>query len=487
MWMPNFEYPTLAPVQIEARKRAAGHIGFKRGFAFFMEMGLGKTLTDLSETMAMVQAGEISRAVVFCPNSFKEGWVKEVEKWKFPFSAHVVESTGAEYWTKRFIEMRHNQPPIMIVNWEAGRSEKIQNLIRQFRAAKPSKISFDESIKAKNNKSDQTKAAIDLAKEFDFRRILCGKPMTQGPHDMWAQFRLIGALDGYDYYRFRYNFCKMGGFKGKTILGSKEGSEEKLARLIDPWCFKAEKSLWMPGMPPKVYTTRNYSLGPTLQGHFDEMLNDFVTFLSGVDENDYVAVDAAITKYIKLAQIQRGFIIDDKGAVRQLVSDDKNPCLNELQTFMEDELTGKICIVYNHIHSGNLLRRALARYQPATLGGGNTMRELGVDVEAEKRRYNEDPNCRAILLQTVASKYGHTLLGDQLDAVNASHTMAFFENTYSLDDRSQIEDRIHRMGQDADSCLYVDFAGTLLDARAVEALQRKESVYRAIMQYVTVR
>jgi len=62
--------------------------------------------------------------------------------------------------------------------------------------------------------------------------------------------------------------------------------------------------------------------------------------------------------------------------------------------------------------------------------------------------------------------------------------MLFFENTYSLDDRSQVEDRIHRHGQTSDSCLYIDLFGTSLDYRVNAALQRKEGIFQSVFRGV---
>ena len=67
-----------------------------------------------------------------------------------------------------------------------------------------------------------------------------------------------------------------------------------------------------------------------------------------------------------------------------------------------------------------------------------------------------------MLLQAEAGKYGHTLVGTPDDPCG---TMIFFENSYSLDTRSQLEDRIHRIGTVAESCLYVDLSGSDIDAR----------------------
>jgi hypothetical protein len=61
--------------------------------------------------------------------------------------------------------------------------------------------------------------------------------------------------------------------------------------------------------------------------------------------------------------------------------------------------------------------------------------------------------------------------------------MIFAENSFSLDDRSQVEDRPHRHGQTADSCLYVDVWGTPLDKRITAALQAKESISQAVFSF----
>ena len=104
------------------------------------------------------------------------------------------------------------------------------------------------------------------------------------------------------------------------------------------------------------------------------------------------------------------------------------------------------------------------------------------EIQAQKTRFNTDRRCRVILTQIRAAKYGHTLLGGPLSD-DLSSTMVFAENSYSLDDRSQIEDRVHRHGQTAESCLYVDVWGTKLDHRITQALQAKESIVQAVFHH----
>ena len=444
------------------------------GYAHFLEMGLGKTLVDLTETAEMVKSHDLKRAVVICPNSFKQGWAAEIKKHGFDFDVHVFES-GQDYINRKFIQDHHFKLPFLIINYEAIRSPVVQTYVSQFVRGKVSKITADESIQLKTYNAAQTKAAVNLSKDFAYRRILSGRPMTQGPHDLWAQMRFIGALDGWNYFAFRTTFCRMGGFKGKMVIGAK--NEEWLAQLIDPWAFKAEKKDWS-DIPPKLYTTRYYKLPPSLRYKYDSMLHDFIVQL----EDQNVAVEAAITKYIKLAQIQRGFIIDEDGKVNVLATVKENPTLDLLGEILQ-EVEGKVLIVYRHIWVGELLASELKHLNPARVMGKAHMDKLDLTVEGEKEKFNGDNTCRVGLLQQAAAKYGHTLLGGE-EPENRCSTMVFYENDYSLDARSQVEDRINRHGQQQD-CLYIDLVGTELDKRVTQALQNKQDIYESIMQYVT--
>lgn len=458
----------LHKVQIEALNRSKN----KRGFGFLMQQGLGKTLTTLEEFNELSLNSEASRMVVICPNSFKGGWVDEINKWGYKFQPHIFES-GNTWFNDRFLKMQFNKPPVLIINYEAIRSPSVQEYIRNFISGRPCYIAGDESIQMKTHNSSTTKSALPLSYEFAYRRILSGKWMSQGPHDIWAQLRFIGSIERFNYFAFRTQFCKMGGFRAKQVVGAR--NEDKLAEIINPVVFQALKDDWT-DLPPKIYTTREYMLSEEVEKHYLSMYNDFVMWLNN---DETISVDAAISKYVKLAQIQCGFVIDENGNTRHLVSNEKNSRLKLLLNVIENEVVGKFAIAYTNKAVFEQLYEALKQYNPSFIKG-----EMKTDdINLQKRKFNEDPSCRCILLQTVASKYGHTLLGGP-EPLNRCSTMIFYQNTYNLDDRSQIEDRIHRHGQTANSVLYIDLAGTNLDKSMVESLQRKEDIYRSIMKNI---
>lgn len=454
----------LLDVQKAALKASAG----KLGFAFYMEMGLGKTLATLTEFLELAERREVTRLVVICPNSFKTGWLDEVKKHGLKVHMHIFNS-GADYENGQFLKVQFDKPPVLVVNYEAIRKVETQNYIEAFTRGRRCMIAFDESIQIKTYNSQQTKAALYLTHLFKYSRVLSGKPVTQGPHDLWAQMKAIGAIQT-KYFPFKTTFCRMGGFKGKKVVGAQ--NEELLASTIDKFIFRASKEDWT-DLPPKMYTSREYKLTPELASMYRSMENEFVLWLN---ENENVAVDTFITKYIKLAQIQSGFIIREDGTIQELVSPEANPRFILVRDIVE-EVNGKVVIPYIHRYTLGLLYRFLAEFNPAYIRGGMEPEE----IQAQKDKFNDQKGCRVILVQTRAGKYGHTLLGGP-ELMDKCSTMVFAENSYSLDDRSQIEDRIHRHGQ-TESCLYVDVWGTPLDHKVTAALQAKESIAKAVFSY----
>jgi len=455
---------SLLKVQQEALKASRS----KPGFAYYMEMGLGKTLTALTEFTTLVSKNEVTRLVVVCPNTFKSGWLDEIEKHNIFVDAFVYNS-GADWENNRFLKKDFDKPPVLIVNYEAIRKDGVQEYIGAFTNRRDCMVVLDESIQIKTHNSQQTKAALKLARHFKYRRILSGKPVTQGPHDLWAQMTFIGAVTS-RFFPFKTTFCRMGGFKGKKVVGAQ--NEQLLADTIERYIFRASKKDWT-DLPPKIYTSREYQLTPELARQYRSMEEEFVLWLN---ETENVSVDAFITKYIKLAQIQSGFIIKEDGTVQELVPPDQNPRFTLVREVIE-ETTGKVIVPYLHRYTYRLLSQALAEYSPAYIIGNMEPTE----IQRQKDIFNNDPNCRVILVQTRAGKYGHTLLGGE-DLTDKCSTMVFAENSYSLDDRSQIEDRMHRHGQ-TQSCLYIDVWGTRLDHKVTMALQAKESIAQAVFQH----
>lgn len=488
----------LAAVQVEALKQSDGQYGF----AWYMEMGLGKTLTALTEFDRLASVRTVTRLLVICPNSFKAGWLAEAIKHHFNFDVMIYEAPRkkqAQAWVARgFSKAAHpfDRPPVMIINYESVRANKETHTsagletVKSFVAPANTMLVVDESIAMKNNQAAQTKSIkrLVLMPTIKIIRMLSGKPTTQGPHDYWGQLHTILCVKE-SYYSFRNRYCRMGGWQGKQVLGAQ--NEQELADRMQGFVFKALKMdpRWGLGLPPKSYTTRSYAdefrKSPLWQ-HYQEMEITFMTALRDAKRQPtggMIQAKIILDQMQKLSQIMCGFSYKENQEGVKLVPDEQNPRLKLLLETLETEVQHKVAICYFNKYVGAQLRETLAArgYGVAQLMGG-MHRE---DIEEEKRRFNEDDDCDVILLQIRTAKFGHTILGQQDKVHVGKHcaTMIFYQNNYSLDDRSQVEDRIHRIGQ-TQPCTYVDFAGASMDAHITQALQHKQRVYAAVMDLV---
>ena len=232
----------LDPVQIAALEFAAG----KSGVGWFLEQGLGKTLTALAEFQQLVKENKADRLIVVCPNTFKKGWADEIIKHGFDFDVHVFRSAKREAATG-FCQQTHVDvhgrfhAPVMIFNYEAARMPKVLAGMIKWAGRGRTYLVIDESIQIKSNKSAQTKAMHQLAAwslytdelaHVRYVRILTGRPQTQGPQDLWGQLRAIGVFRHKNYYAFRGDYCVMGGWKAKQVISAK--NQTQLAAYMAP-------------------------------------------------------------------------------------------------------------------------------------------------------------------------------------------------------------------------------------------------------------
>ncbi len=456
-WLLSGKYSTPRAVQLEALRRAEGHLGW----AHFLDMRLGKTSVALNEFMLLWTYCKFKWMLVIAPNDYKNDWVLEVGNAGMPISAMALESSK-----RRQFEQFINVHPwgIAAVNYEALRSKDNMALLTRICGPK-TMIVADESIMIKGPNSVFTKAAIELAKQCGVRRCLTGKPITQGPHDLWAQLRFIGAISGWNFVSFRNAFCKMGGFQGKQVKGIQ--NEARLAEILDACSWVARKVDWLKA-PGVDYMNKRIEMLPNQWRTYCLMDETFMASLADGE----VAADQIVTKLMKLQQIASGFIIDEDGKTHELVALEDNPKILALINLLDNEISTKITIFYHFRYSGAALRLALSRYNTAWIGGD-------LDVIGEKEKFTNDPTCRVMLAQIKAAKYGHNLMASPDDPC---FTSVFYENTYSLDDRSQAEERNQGEGQQCPVTV-IDFIAAKRDELVIEALRRKEDIAATVLRY----
>tara|TARA_Y100000310_G_scaffold324866_1_gene387324 strand:+ start:12739 stop:14220 length:1482 start_codon:yes stop_codon:yes gene_type:complete len=453
------EDPNTTPIPIgDAPQKGWGHL---------LEMRLGKTPTMLNEFALFHRDHGFKKMIILSPQSYKEDWKQEAEKYGLPVPAHVYSQTKIKDAMK-FVE--ENDEFLMIVNYEALQYKVSLNFLVPLCGEK-TYIGSDESIKIKSHTKVIARGALELAKSCAVSRIASGLPITQGPQDFYAQARFIKHLNGVNYYGFRGSFCVMGGFKKKQVVGIK--NEDKLQRFINNVGFVAELGVW--GQKGgRFHNPLRLDMAKPQQEMYREMHEEFVTMTESGAE---VAAEQVIGQMLKLQQISTGFVYDEDGNAHEVMPFEKTPKAKRLLEFLEEELVGKCVIPFHYSQTGEMLQELLSKWKPCKILGKAAMAKQGADVTEEKRIFNNDPNRNVMLVQIQAGKYGHDLTGTE---AKRCYSMLFFENTFSLDDRTQVEARITTAFQSWAS-QYFDFFCSPVELKAVTALARKKDVSDVIL------
>ena len=435
-------------VQVEALNRAAPYLKY----AYWLEMGLGKSALALNDFVTAVRDHDVLFNVVICPDSLKSNWWAEAETFGLKADIHV--------WP--FPYFVTPQPPAMIImNYEAllySGGDWLDRFIKRYDGR--IMLTADESTRFKNFQSRTANRMIALSPYAKVVRELTGAPMTQNVMDLWPQLRFIGQLSGINPYQFRNTYAVMGGYLGKQVIGLK--NEDRLNDLLARCTFRAYKKDWT-DLPPKVFPPpREVVLSKRQRELYKEMEDDLMVML----DDEAVTAPMVITCLEKLQQISSGFLIGDDGTTHDLVEPKLNPKALEIRAVCE-EAGGKVLVFCRHRRAVDHLVEVLRDFNPAVMRGGMSRQEM----DFEKIKFNERREHRVMIAQSSVGGMGHTLLGGS--GRDRCSLTVFSENSFSLGDRMQAEDRNHRHGQDSACVTYVDVISSRVEAKITQALQKK--------------
>lgn len=444
------------------------HNGPRKGWGHFLQMRLGKTPTFLNELMLYRRDYDFKWGVVFTPPKFKLDWPLEAERFGLNLPSFAFNSTKCDE-AAAFIRKNPNGG-LLAVNYEATRYEKNLAIIESV-VNDRCFLGTDESVNIKNPQSMYTKAISAFSKDAGALRLMSGKPVVHGPQDYYSQLRFIGELDGMNQWSFRNTFCKMGGFQGKQVKGTK--NEERLYAIIDKCSWAPRRVDWMQTFGID-YVERAIALPDAQMKLYHTMQEDFLVELQ---DGTVVSADIIVGKLLKMQQISSGFLYDEQGKTHFLVAHDKNVKALEAKAILENELPDneKMLIFTYFAPSIDILFETLKDFNPRGIRPGMTDEQI---IE-QKFQFNNDPTCRVFIANSKAVKYGHTLMGTPECPCTAE---VFYENHYSLDDRAQCEERSQGAGQVGNLTVF-DFICTKHDRAPVRALQRKEDISAAMMRY----
>ena len=443
-------------------------------FAYFMEMGTGKTKVLIDNLAMLYDKGKVNGALIIAPKGVVGTWYNNEIPTHLPNHINHQTVLWKAAITKKQQEKLDTlfQPGedlhILIMNVEAFSTTKGVNFANKFLSSHRSLMAIDESTTIKTPTAKRTKNIIKLAESAIYRRIMTGSPVTKNPLDLFTQCDFLSPwlLDFTSYYAFRNRYAEMKtlhmhGRQVQVVNGFKNLGE--LSDKLKDFSYRVLKDDCL-DLPDKIFIKRQISLTPDQRKLYEQMKKEAIAILKGKQSTTV----NTLTQLMRLQQITCGHFTADDGAVQPIA----NNRITELMNVLE-ETEGKAIIWAHYQYDITAIINAVTK----EYGPGSIVDYYGLTPQEERqpniKRFQDDPKCRFIVGTPSTGGYGITL--------TAANTVIYYSNGYDLEKRLQSEDRAHRIGQKK-SVTYVDLmADDTVDEKIVQALRKKINIASEVL------
>ena len=447
----------------------------KKEYAYFMEMGTGKSKVLVDNIAMLYDKGKINAALIIAPKGVYRNWFSgeipnhlpgHIDHKTILWTATTSKTKDKEYQQLFKVDIDLH---ILVMNVEAFSTKKGLEFATKFLNCHNTLMAIDESTTIKTPTAKRTKAILALGLLAKYRRILTGSPVTKSPLDLYTQCGFLDSfLLGFDsYYAFRNRYATMldrnfGGRRVQIVGGYKKLAE--LSEKLKPFSYRVLKEDCL-DLPDKIFIKRQIQLTPDQSKLYEQMKEQALAILQG----KVSSTKNSLTQLMRLQQITCGHFTADDGTIKEV---DSNR-LPELMNVLE-EIEGKVVIWAHWQRDVHRIIREISK----KFGENSFVDYYGLTPMSERQKNIEkfqDPNSpvKYFIGTTQTGGYGITL--------TAASNMIYYSNGYDLEKRQQSEARIDRIGQHY-PMTYIDImCEHTVDERIVKALKKKVDIASQIM------
>jgi len=460
MW--KYPYKTTP---YEHQRNALNESAEKTQWAYFMEMGTGKTKVTIDNMAYLFLQRKITAALVIAPKSVYTNWESEIETHmpnviKYKTYKWNIDKPKDYHALSQFKDLK-----IFLINVEALSTKRgFDACVDYLRENKLNFVVLDESTTIKNRSAKRTKNILALQRLSHMRRILTGSPITKSPLDLYTQCQFLSPeLLGFSsYLAFRNRYAEMTDIpvgSGRFISVPKYYKRlEELEQKLKQFATRIRKDQCL-DLKPKVRQKRYIEL----EGESKKIYEKLRTNALAIVEDSTISFSNKLTEIIKLHQVCNGFTKNDDGEILTL----HKSKINALDEILE-ETDGKVIVWANYLYNIHEIIKFLEdKY------GKESVVSIYGDIDVQKRkeavdRIQTDSKTRFLVGNPTTGGFGLTL--------TAVNTVIYYSNNYNLEVRMQSEDRAHRMGQKG-TVVYIDIvAKGTLDEAIMKSLTSKGQI-----------
>ena len=298
--------------------------------------------------------------------------------------------------------------------------------------------------------------------------------------DMYCPVRFVQpALVGTNYANFRDTYTVQvpmkgpgGAPTGRSSIVAFKGHKE-MKSVLESAAIVMTKEHWL-SLPEKKFFDIHVQMSEQQKKAYYELQRNLYTKIDDFE----VEVDNPLVRAAKLYQISNGFLYtypeEEESAAADLLSLDykpkkKNikdrstfyfkdqPKVDAMEKIILEKIPGRKAMIWFNMGA----ERQLITDRLDKLGLTHLVIEGGdKDIGSKVREFNKNPDIKFLVCQSKSVNYGITILGSRKKDFEeagveifpgvdtAVYTQIMFSLSYSLEVYLQMQDRIHRLGQD---------------------------------------
>ena len=444
-------------------------------FAYFMEMGTGKSKVLIDNIAMLYDKGKINGALIIAPKGVIGTWYKDQIPGHMPdhveYKAVMWQANINIKQQKKLDTLFETGEDlhILVMNVESFSTKKGIEFAYKFLSCHNTMMTIDESTTIKNPDAKRTKNICKLGPHAKYRRILTGSPITKSPLDLYKQCDFLAPelLGHSSYYSFRtrYAIMKTANFGGRSVqivVGYRNLPE--LTDMLKAFSYRVLKDECL-DLPKKTFMKRVVKLTKEQEHAYKQMSQLALAQFQG----KLMTTATVMTQLMRLHQITCGHFTADDGTIKDL----KNNRTDELSDLL-NEVHGKVVIWAHYQYDVETIVERIKKEH----GNNSVVTYYGLTPQDQrqdniKKFQDKEGPVRFLVGTTATGGYGITL--------TAASTMIYYSNGYDLEKRQQSEARIDRIGQES-PMTYIDLlAENTIDDRIVVALRKKVNIASQIM------
>jgi len=401
--------------------------------AIFHEQGLGKSKIAVDVMLYWLEKKYVDTVLIIVKKSLLRNWQKEITTHSFFKPRLVTQNKKSNYYVL-------NSPSrLLITHYEAIKTEKER--LRLFLKTREVAAILDESTKIKNPNSALTEAFLELAPLFKKRIIMTGLPVANRPYDIWSQIFFLdqGASLGTDFKTFKKNTdldSNLGDDVEKQEVFANELSV--INSKIASFAVRETKKSGIINLPAKNFQDIVTTWEPHQLDLYRRIRDELraIVIREGIPRED--DAENVLKRLLRLVQVASNPKLVDTGYAKE---PGKFAFLYDLMLDISRKQE-KTIVWTTFTENADEIACFLKPFGVCKVHGKLSMEKRYSEIDL----FLKDESRKVLVATPGSAKEGLTL-------TVANHAI-FYDRSFSLDDYSQAQDRIHRITQSKTCYVY---------------------------------